>query len=93
MRISEFVQPFGYFGDPLLGLAMVWLQDCYPFVHTGFVEQYLWRAGVSQRDFAPRLGIKALQMVARDLSLETPSDSRSYWSALKGWVDQALSWL
>ena len=91
--LSEFVQPFGYFGDPLLGLAMVWLQDCYPFVHTGFVEQYLWRAGVSQRDFAPRLGIKALQMVARDLSVETPCDSRSYWSALKGWVDQAISWL
>ena len=27
----------------MMGLAMVWVQDCYPFVHTGFVEQFLWR--------------------------------------------------
>jgi hypothetical protein len=56
--IVEFVNPFGHFGDPLLGLAMLWVYDCYPFVHTGFVEQLLWRRGVSRREFAPRLALK-----------------------------------
>ena len=27
-RLAEFVQPFGHYGDPLLGLAMVWVYDC-----------------------------------------------------------------
>ena len=90
--ITEFVTPFGHFGDPLLGLAMVWVYDCYPFVHTGFVEQFLWRRGVTRSEFAPRLAIKGLQMVARDLPLERPAEGE-YWDSLRGWVEQALSWM
>jgi RNA polymerase sigma-70 factor (ECF subfamily) len=90
--IVEFVTPFGHFGDPLLGLAMVWVYDCYPFVHTGFVEQFLWRRGVSRREFAPRLAIKGLQMIARDLPVERPEEGE-YWDSLRGWVEQALSWM
>ena len=90
--LTEFVSPFGHFGDPLLGLAMVWVYDCYPFVHTGFVEQFLWRRGVSRRDFAPRLAIKGLQMIARDLPVERPAEG-DYWDSLRGWVEQALSWM
>ena len=88
--LVEFTYPFGHFGDPLLGLAMVWVYDCYPFVHTGFVEQFLWRRGVSRREFAPRLGLKALQMVARDLPVTRPFEGGEYWDTLRGWVDQAL---
>lgn len=91
--LVEFVYLFGHFGDPLLGLAMVWVYDCYPFVHTGFVEQFLWRRGVTRREFAPRLALKALQMVARDLPFTRPSESSRYWDSLRGWVDQALSWM
>ncbi len=91
--LAEFVQPFGHYGDPLLGLAMVWVQDCYPFVHTGFVEQFLWRRGVSKREFAPRLALKALQMIARDLPLERPAEGGSYWDGLHGWAEQGLSWI
>jgi RNA polymerase sigma factor (sigma-70 family) len=90
--VVEFVTPFGHFGDPLLGLAMVWVYDCYPFVHTGFVEQFLWRRGVSKREFAPRLAIKGLQMIARDLPVERPEEGE-YWDSLRGWVEQALSWM
>ncbi|MCW3099922.1 MAG: polymerase sigma-70 factor [Chthonomonadaceae bacterium] len=90
--IVEFVTPFGHFGDPLLGLAMVWVYDCYPFVHTGFVEQFLWRRGVSRREFAPRLAIKGLQMIARDLPVERPEEGE-YWDSLRGWVEQALIWM
>ena len=91
--LVEFVQPFGHFGDPLLGLAMVWVQDCYPFVHTGFVEQFLWRRGVTQREFAPRLALKALQMIARDLPVERPAEGGGYWDGLRGWAEQGMGWL
>jgi RNA polymerase sigma-70 factor (ECF subfamily) len=86
--VTEFVQPFGHFGDPLLGLAMVWVYDCYPFVHTGFVEQFLWRKGKSQKDFAPRLATKALQMIARDSPYP-----RQESDTLPDWLEQALTWM
>ncbi len=83
----------GHYGDPTLGLAMVWVQDCYPFVHTGFVEQFLWRRGVTQREFAPRLALKALQMIARDLPHARPAEGGGYWDGLHGWAEQGLGWL
>ncbi len=91
--LVEFVFPFGHFGDPVLGLAMVWVQDCYPFVHTGFVEQFLWRRGVTRREFAPRLAIKAMQMVARELPLARPAEGGGYWDSLRGWAEQGLAWM
>ncbi len=91
--LVEYVHPFGHYGDPLLGLAMVWVYDCYPFVHTGFVEQFLWRRGVSKREFAPRLVLKALQMIARDLPVERPTEGAGYWDGLHGWAEQGLGWM
>lgn len=93
--LVEFVSGFsgGHYGDPLLGLAMVWVQDCYPFVHTGFVEQFLWRRGVTQREFSPRLALKALQMIARDLPVQRPADGGGYWDGLRGWAEQGLGWM
>lgn len=91
--LAEIVNPFGHYGDPLLGLAMVWVYDCYPFVHTGFVEQFLWRRGVTKREFAPRLALKALQMIARDLPVQRPAEGGGYWDGLRGWVEQGLGWM
>jgi len=92
--LVEFTQALaGHYGDPTLGLAMVWVQDCYPFVHTGFVEQFLWRRGVTKREFAPRLALKALQMIARDLPLERPAEGGGYWDGLHGWAEQGLGWM
>ena len=91
--IVEFENLFGHYGDPILGLTMVWIYDCYPFVHTGFVEQVLWRRGISRREFAPRLALKALQMVARDLPIERPKEGRSFWDSLHNWAEQGLAWM
>lgn len=91
--LVEFASVFGHFGDPLLGLAMVWVYDCYPFVHTGFVEQFLWRRGVTRREFAPRLALKGLQMVARDLPVTHPTEGGLYWEGLRSWVEQAIAWM
>ena len=91
--IAEYVSPFGHYGDPLLGLAMVWVYDCYPFVHTGFVEQYLWRRGLTRRDFAPRLALQSLRVLQRELPTERPAEGAGYWDSLHGYVDQALGWM
>lgn len=90
--LVEFVSPFGCFGDPLLGLAMVWVYDCYPFVHTGFVEQFLWRRNVTQREFAPRLALTTLRIIARDLPY-APAGQDTYSESLRGWVEQGLGWM
>lgn len=92
-EILELIHQPGHFGDPLLGLAMVWVYDCYPFVHTGFVEQILWRRGVSRKEFAPRLVLKALQMIARDLPVARPTSDPGYHDSLTGWAKKGLSWM
>jgi hypothetical protein len=92
--IAEYVTPQGHIGDPLLGLTMVWIYDCYPFVHTGFVEQFLWRRGVSRREFAPRLALRALIEIQRALPLARPAgESGNYWDSLRGYVEQGLAWM
>lgn len=88
--VVELVSPFGHFGDPLLGLAMVWIYDCYPFVHTGFVEQFLWRRGKTPRDFGPRLALRGLQILQREAQ---PGDTGEYPLALRGWVEKGLAWM
>jgi RNA polymerase sigma-70 factor (ECF subfamily) len=91
-RLAQVTSPWGELGDPLLGLAMVWIYDCYPFVHTGLVEQFLWRRGVSKRDFAVRLGIRALQTLAREVAY-SDAGGEGYPQALRGYVDLALEWM
>lgn len=91
--LVEFVYLFGHIGDPLLGLSMVWLYDCYPFVHTGFVEEFLWRRDVSRREFGPRLALKGLQIIARDLTIARPAEGTAHWDGLHGWVEKALEWM
>ncbi len=91
--LAEYVSPWGHFGDPLLGLAMVWVYDCYPFVHTGYVEQFLWRRNLTRRDFAPRLALRALQTLQRELPVDRPPEGATYWDALHGYVETALAWM
>jgi len=88
-KLDEILCPFGRLEDPLLGLAMVWIYDCYPFVHTGFVEQYLVRHNVDRADFAVGLGVQALKILNRECG-EEPSNYRDNLSAL---VQRALDWL
>ncbi|MEW6751714.1 MAG: RNA polymerase sigma factor [Candidatus Latescibacterota bacterium] len=91
--LAEIVYPFGYLGDALLGLAMIWIYDAYPFVHAGFVEQFLWRRNITRRQFAARLAVKALFHVQRELPVARPAEGGEYWDALHGYVGQALAWM
>lgn len=92
-RISEVVYPFGQLTDPLLGLAMVWIYDCYPFVHTGFVEQYLTRHDVPRRAFAIRLALQALTVMARELPVEKVGTDDGYARSLLGLLKLAREWM
>jgi len=90
-KLGEIVYPFSRLEDPLLGLAMVWIYDCYPFVHTGFVEQYLVRRDIGKREFAIRLGVQALTILARETKPE--DEGNLYRESLFGLLDRALGWL
>ena len=89
-RITEFVQPFGWFGDPLLGLAKFWTYDCYPFVHTGLVERYLYEKGISKAEFAPRLAVRALWTLQRELPVARPAEGAEYWDSQIALLTHAL---
>lgn len=82
--ITEFILPWGWLGDPLLGLAKYWTYDCYPFVHTGLVERYLFEKGFTKKDFAPRLAVRALWTLQRELPVERPPECPEYYDALMG---------
>ena len=91
--ITEYVLPWGWFGDPLLGLAKFWTYDCYPFVRTGFVERYLYEKGLTKRDFAPRLAVRALWTIQRELPVVRPDEGFTYWDALTGYLRHAMEGL
>jgi RNA polymerase sigma-70 factor (ECF subfamily) len=84
-HITEYVMPFGWFGDPILGLAKFWTYDCYPFVHTGLVERYLYEKGISRQQFAPRLAVRALWTLQREAPVQRPAaeapNTGTAWSA------------
>ena len=88
--ITEFIIPWGWFGDPLLGLAKYWTYDCYPFVHTGLVERYLFEKGFTKKDFAPRLAVRALWTIQRELPVERPTEGPEYYDAQMGLLRYAL---
>jgi RNA polymerase sigma-70 factor (ECF subfamily) len=89
-HITEFVLPFGWFGDPLLGFAKLWTYDCYPFVHTGFVERYLFEHGFTRKEFAPRLAIRALWTLQRETPAEQGEGENSYRDDLMRLLRYAL---
>jgi hypothetical protein len=93
IRIAEATYPFGQISDPLLGLAMVWIYDCYPFVHTGFVEQYLMRNNVSRRDFAVRLTLQSLATLVREVPIERVETNDPYATDLTRLIRIGLEWM
>ena len=68
---------------------MVWIYDCYPFVHTGFVEQFLWRRNLTRRDFGPRLALNALRIIQREVPAGDPAQGAAY----RAYVEQGLGWM
>lgn len=56
------------FEDPIIGFAKYWTYDWYPLNKAGIVEYYLETHGLTMEDFAPRLAIRSLWTLQRELS-------------------------
>jgi aminoglycoside phosphotransferase (APT) family kinase protein len=68
------------FEDPHVGFVkfLLWSQDEYGWgagVKAGLVERYLYTRNVSRREFAPRLVLRCLQHLQRELSVHREADA------------------
>lgn len=55
------------FEDPHYGFAKYRVYDMYPFHKTGLVERYLEEQGVSEAEFAPRMAVRCLWTLQREI--------------------------
>jgi hypothetical protein len=74
--------------DPHYQIAKYWTYDCWPIRRAGFVERYLMRNKLSLRDFAPRLGVRALVTLQREIPLRGGDDG--YRNDMLGWLKMAV---
>lgn len=75
--------------DPHAGFAQYWIYDWSPFNHAGIVERYLAAAHLSKRAFAPRLGVRCLRTLRREVPVTR--GSARYREHVLGLLDQALA--
>jgi hypothetical protein len=57
------------FEDPHIGYAKYWTYDWYPLNRAGLVERYLEWNDLTMRDFAPRLAVRCLWTLQREIPL------------------------
>lgn len=74
--------------DPHYQIAKYWTYDCWPIRRAGFVERYLLRHKLSMSDFAPRLGVRALVTLQREIPLR--GGDGSYRNDMLGWLKLGL---
>ena len=74
--------------DPHYQVSKYWTYDCWPIRRAGFVERYLLRHKLSMRDFAPRLGVRALVTLQREIPLR--GGDEGYRDGMLGWLRLAL---
>ena len=77
------------FEDPLYGFTKYWTYDWYPLNHAGLVEKYLYRHGLTRKEFAPRLALRCLWTLQRETSVEG-SDEASYRDTLLRLLHEAM---
>jgi aminoglycoside phosphotransferase len=67
-RVTGFVDfEMACFEDPYYGVAKYRVYDMYPFHKTGFVERYLTLQGLSEAQFAPRMAVRCLWTLQREI--------------------------
>jgi hypothetical protein len=74
--------------DPHYQITKYWTYDCWPVRRAGFVERYLVRKGLSMRDFAPRLGVRALSTLQREIPVR--GGDEGYRADMFGWLKLAV---
>ena len=76
------------FEDPHDQITKYWTYDCWPIRRAGFVERYLVRKNLTMRDFAPRLGVRALVTLQREIPYTGGDDG--YRNDMRGWLKLAV---
>ena len=74
--------------DPHYQITKYWTYDCWPIRRAGFVERYLVRKALSMREFAPRLGVRALTTLQREIPVR--GGDEAYRSDMFGWLKLAM---
>jgi len=70
--------------DPHYAATKFWTYDCYPLRWFGVVERYLVRHGLTMKEFAPRLAVRALVTLQREISLD--GGDGDYREDMLGWL-------
>ena len=92
-RLTGFVDfESACFEDPHVGLAKYPIYDLRPLNKAGFVSQYLRDRGLSASDFAPRLALRCLSTLQREISVSGQEDA-GYRNHVLRLLRQALSYL
>lgn len=76
------------FEDPHYQITKYWTYDCWPIRRAGFVERYLVHHNLTMRDFAPRLGVRALATLQREIPHTGGDDG--YRNEMLGWLKLAV---
>ncbi len=76
------------FEDPHYGFAIYPVYDIYPLYKAGFIQQYLQHAGLSEREFAPRLALRCLWKLQH--GIEPDNEHNGYRDYLLGLLSDSL---
>lgn len=75
--------------DPHYGFAIYPLYDIYPLYKAGFLKKYLRHAGLSAREFAPRLALRCLWKLQHGIEPDNPHNG--YRDYLLGLLSDSLA--
>jgi thiamine kinase-like enzyme len=93
-RVTGFIDfTWACFEDPYISFAKYWLHDWFPLHKAGLVEHYLETQGLTLADFAPRLAVRCLWTLQREIpvtDVEGTSDYTRYRERVLGLLRRAL---
>jgi aminoglycoside phosphotransferase (APT) family kinase protein len=96
-RVTGFLDfAWACFEDPQIGYAKYWTYDWFPFNKAGLVERYLARNGLTMAEFAPRLAIRCVWTLQREIPVaDVPGqwEHTAYRDRVLGLLGQALDYL
>ncbi len=81
------------FEDPHIGFAKYWLYDWFPLNKAGLIERYLETQRLTQADFAPRLAVRCLWTLQREIpvaDVDGATDYTHYRDRVLGFLRHAL---
>ncbi|CAN5526609.1 hypothetical protein BH11ARM2_BH11ARM2_01780 [soil metagenome] len=90
---GELVELWGFawcrLEDPHYGVTKYWTYDIYPFRRIGYVERYLVHHRLTMSDLAPRLAVRALATLQREVPLS--GGDPEYRDSLLAWLRKAMA--